>query len=100
MIALYQRLFSPYFALPAALFSSPSMCWVAWRTAFLAGDGDLLYRFANFALDSDRRELRRGPQAVAITPQVFDLLEYLIKNRQRVVSKADLIANVWDGRIV
>jgi len=60
----------------------------------------LLYRFADFALDTDRRELRRGPQPVAITPQVFDLLEYLIKNRQRVVSKDDLIAAVWDGRIV
>jgi DNA-binding winged helix-turn-helix (wHTH) protein len=52
----------------------------------------LLYRFADFALDTDRRELRRGPQLVAIAPQVFDLLEYLIKNRHRVVSKDDLIA--------
>jgi TolB-like protein/tetratricopeptide (TPR) repeat protein len=60
----------------------------------------LLYRFEDFALDADRRELRRGPQLVAIPPQVFDLLEYLIENRHRVVSKDDLIAAVWDGRIV
>jgi len=60
----------------------------------------LLYRFADFVLDTDRRELRRGPQLVAIAPQVFDLLEYLIKNRNRVVSKDDLIAAIWDGRIV
>jgi TolB-like protein len=60
----------------------------------------LLYRFADFALDTDRRELRRGSHLVAIAPQVFDLLEYLIKNRNRVVSKEDLIAAIWDGRIV
>ena len=60
----------------------------------------MLYRFADFALDTDRRELRRGAQPVAIAPQVFDLLECLIKNRHRVVNKDDLIAAVWDGRIV
>ena len=60
----------------------------------------MLYRFADFVLDTDRRELRRGLQLVAIAPQVFDLLEYLIKNRHRVVSKDDLIAAIWDGRII
>ncbi len=60
----------------------------------------MLYRFADFALDTDRRELRRGLHLVAVAPQVFDLLEYLIKNRNRVVSKDDLIAAIWDGRIV
>src|SRR5882757_6627047 len=60
----------------------------------------LLYRFEDFVLDTDRRELRRGPQLGAIPPQVFDLLEYLIKNRNRVVSKDDLIAAVWAGRII
>ena len=38
--------------------------------------------------------------AVSITPQVFDLLDYLIRNRERVVSKDDLISAVWNGRIV
>jgi TolB-like protein len=60
----------------------------------------LLYLFNGFALDTGRRELRRGPQLVAMAPQVFDLLEYLIRNRERVVSKDDLLASVWDGRIV
>jgi len=67
---------------------------------FWPGRGDLLYRFEDFVLDTDRRELRRGPQLGAIPPQVFDLLEYLIKNRNRVVSKDDLIAAVWAGRII
>ena len=60
----------------------------------------MLYHFGDFALDTDRRELHRGPDPVGMAPQVFDLLEYLIENRNRVVSKDDLIAAVWDGRIV
>jgi len=60
----------------------------------------LLYLFEDCALDTDRRELRRGANLVAVEPQVFDLLEYLIRNRDRVVSKDDLIASVWRGRII
>jgi TolB-like protein len=56
--------------------------------------------FANHTLDTDRRELRRGTRAIAVEPQVFDLLVYLVENRDRVVSKDDLIASVWGGRIV
>ncbi len=51
-------------------------------------------------LDTDRRELRRGESAVPVQPQVFDLLVYLIANRDRVVSKDDLLDAVWNGRIV
>ena len=58
------------------------------------------YRFEEFAFDIDCRELHRGAEVVSIAPQVFDLLEYLIRNRERVVSKNDLINAVWNGRIV
>ena len=58
------------------------------------------YFFEDCVLDTDRRELRRGPDVVPTTPQVLDLLEYLIRNRERVVSKDDLIDAVWNGRIV
>jgi DNA-binding winged helix-turn-helix (wHTH) protein len=44
--------------------------------------------------------LRARGTIVPIEPQVFDLLVYLIQNRDRVVSKNDLIATVWGGRIV
>lgn len=64
------------------------------------GRATLLYRFEDFALDTDRRELRRGTLLVAAPPQVFDLIEFLIRNRERVVSKDDLVASVWGGRIV
>ena len=56
--------------------------------------------FADHLLDADRRELRCGPDAVAVEPHVLDLLIYLVQNRERVVSKDDLIASVWGGRIV
>ena len=58
------------------------------------------FHFGNHVLDVGRRELRQGAQGVAVEPQVFDLLVYLVQNRDRVVSKDDLIASVWGGRIV
>jgi len=60
----------------------------------------LRYLFEDFALDTERRELRRGGAVVAVEPKVFDLLAYVIENHQRVVTRDDLIAQVWDGRIV
>ena len=60
----------------------------------------MLYLFENCVLDTDRRELRRGADAVSVAPQVFDLLAYLIRNRERVASKDDLIAAIWGGRSV
>jgi adenylate cyclase len=58
------------------------------------------YFFGNCILDTDRLELRRETDTVSVAPQVFDLLAYLIRNRERVVTKDDLIAAVWGGRIV
>jgi TolB-like protein/DNA-binding winged helix-turn-helix (wHTH) protein len=58
------------------------------------------YFFEDRALDTDRRELRRGPDVVPMTPQALDLLEYLIRSRDRVVSKDDLVNAIWNGRIV
>ena len=58
------------------------------------------YLFENYALDTDRRELHCGKDLIAIAPQVFDLLTYLIGNRDHVVSRDDLIRTIWQGRIV
>jgi len=58
------------------------------------------FHFSDQILDVERRELRRGGNTVAIEPQVFDLLVYLLRNRDHVVSKDDLIGAVWGGRIV
>lgn len=58
------------------------------------------FLFADCVLDPDRRELTRASKTVTIGPQVFDLLLCLIENRDRVVSKDDLLESVWSGRIV
>ena len=58
------------------------------------------YLFESYALDTDRRELRLGTDLVRVEPQVFDVLAYLIRNRERVVSKDDLVASIWEGRSV
>ena len=60
----------------------------------------MIYLFEDFFLDPDRRELRRGADLVPVEPQVFDVLECLVRNHERLVSKDDLIARVWGGRIV
>ena len=52
------------------------------------------FLFEDRTLDIDRRELRRGSQQIAVEPQVFDLLVYLVQNRQRVVTKDDLLNSV------
>jgi TolB-like protein/cytochrome c-type biogenesis protein CcmH/NrfG len=58
------------------------------------------FLFTDHTLDTDRRELRRGGELIDVEPQVLDLLIWLVVNRDRVVSKDDLIASVWKGRIV
>jgi TolB-like protein/Tfp pilus assembly protein PilF len=60
----------------------------------------LRFLFENHVLDSDRRELARDGVPVPLQPQVFDLLVCLVAQRERVVSKEDLIGQVWGNRIV
>jgi DNA-binding response OmpR family regulator len=57
----------------------------------------LRYLFEEYAFDTDRHELHRGADVVSVAPQVFDLLDYLIRNRERVVSKDDLINAIWSA---
>jgi class 3 adenylate cyclase len=60
----------------------------------------MLFSFEDYVLDTGRRELRRGRAVIAVQPQVFDLLEYLICNRERVVTKDDMLDAIWGGRVV
>jgi TolB-like protein/Tfp pilus assembly protein PilF len=60
----------------------------------------LRYLFEDYALDTDQRELQRSSNIVPVAPQVFDILEYLIRNREQVVSRDDLLNAIWNGRIV
>ncbi|HKF30573.1 MAG TPA: winged helix-turn-helix domain-containing protein [Candidatus Binataceae bacterium] len=58
------------------------------------------FRFADFEIDVARHELRRGGAIVRIEPQVFDVLVHLIRNRDRIVSRNELVDAIWLGRIV
>src|SRR5918994_1187265 len=60
----------------------------------------MMFRFADHELDLRRHELRRRGEVVHIEPQVFDLLVFLLRNRDRIVSKDEILDAVWDGRIV
>jgi DNA-binding winged helix-turn-helix (wHTH) protein/TolB-like protein len=62
--------------------------------------GALIFCFENVSVDGDRRELRRGSELVSVEPQVFDILLHLVTHRARVVSKDELVAAVWGGRVV
>jgi TolB-like protein len=57
------------------------------------------FHFADFVLDTGRRELRCNSELIAVEPQVYDLLLYLVEHRDRVVTKDDLIGSVWGGRV-
>ena len=61
---------------------------------------NLDFRFADFEIDVARHELRRRGELVLIEPQVFDLLVHLVRNRNRIVSKNELIDTIWMGRVV
>ncbi len=60
----------------------------------------MVLTFGDHRLDIERRELRRGAELIAIEPKVFDLLVFLVRQRDRVVSKDDLLQAVWHGRTV
>jgi TolB-like protein len=60
----------------------------------------MTFVFAGHELDPRRQELRRDGEVVHVEPQVFDLLAFLIRNRDRIVSKDEILDEIWDGRIV
>jgi DNA-binding winged helix-turn-helix (wHTH) protein len=66
----------------------------------ISGASKLLFSFDHCSIDTDRRELRHEGELRSVEPQVFDLLEFLIRNRDRMVSRDDVLAAVWNGRIV
>jgi TolB-like protein len=61
---------------------------------------NVIYRFADVEIDTSRQELRRDGASIHIEPQVFDVIVHLVRNRDRVVSKDDLIEAIWDRRAI
>jgi DNA-binding winged helix-turn-helix (wHTH) protein len=58
------------------------------------------YRFADCEIDERLYELRRGGAVVKLEPKVFDVLRYLVRHRERVVPKDELLAQLWPGEFV
>ena len=68
-----------------------------WAWTMLAA---VIYRFGEFELDLARAELRAGETLCPLEPQVFALLTHLVENRDRLISRDELLEKVWDGRVV
>ena len=60
----------------------------------------MIYQSDNFSLDTRSYSIERDGTRQAVEPQVFDLLLYLIEHRDRVVTRDELLDNLWSGRIV
>ncbi len=60
----------------------------------------MAWKFGDFHLDSDRFALTRCGEAVALEPQVLALLIHLVRNHDRMVSKDEVVAAVWQGQAV
>jgi DNA-binding winged helix-turn-helix (wHTH) protein len=58
------------------------------------------YVFGNYALDTERYELRRAGTRVKLQPKVFEVLTYLIEHRERLVSKQELLEQLWPQQFV
>jgi pimeloyl-ACP methyl ester carboxylesterase/DNA-binding winged helix-turn-helix (wHTH) protein len=82
------------------------VCWLSGqldfsvRNASFFLEGLMRIRLSEYLIDTSRREISCDGQSQHVEPQVFDLLVYLIQNADHVVSKDELIATVWGGRIV
>lgn len=60
----------------------------------------MIYQFDRFTLDTEEYLLTRDSERLAPEPRVFDVLVYLLENRDRIVSKDELIEALWEGRII
>jgi len=59
-----------------------------------------MLRFGKFEVDRDGRELHLGDEVISLQPKVFELLLFLIDHRERVVSKDELLSELWPGVVV
>src|ERR1700741_2357784 len=58
------------------------------------------YQIAEFLIDTARFRISSGDASIPVEPKVFDLLVYLVRHRDRVVTREELFKEVWDGREV
>ena len=58
------------------------------------------YRFGPFDLDAEQRIVRREGAKIALPPKAFDVLLYMVKNPQRLITKEELLRAVWPDSFV
>ena len=66
----------------------------------LLGGHQMIYSFEDYELDPTQYELRKDGRVCAIEPKAFDLLHFLVRNRDRLVTKDEIHETIWQGRIV
>ncbi len=60
----------------------------------------MIYRFNNIEINTESFCLLTNGDETAVEPQVFNVIVYLIENREKIVSRDDLLTNIWKGRVV
>jgi TolB-like protein len=60
----------------------------------------MIFSFGEWELDTELYELRRDSRPCKVEPRVFDLLLFLVRNNDRVVSRDEIVDEIWNGRIV
>src|SRR5262249_22540153 len=77
---------------------------VGWKdilsTVARRGSGAMQYRFGDYALDTHRCELRHAGRRIPLRPKVFDVLCYLIAQRDRVIAQHELLEQLWPQQFV
>ena len=59
-----------------------------------------IYRFGDREVDTRLRQIKAGGELLEAQPKAFDLLVYLLENRNRVVDKGELLEQLWSGTVV
>ena len=66
------------------------------RRAGGAGPGDSRLSYADLELDEDTRDVWRGGRLIELTPTEYKLLHYLLSNARRVLTRDQILENVWE----
>jgi DNA-binding response OmpR family regulator len=61
-----------------------------------AAEEDKLLTVADLEMNTDNKEVKRGDKKISLTAKEFQLLEYLLRNKDKVVSRANIAKDVWD----
>jgi TolB-like protein len=73
---------------------------ISWRKRFVLRFAAMRYRVGEYVLDLRKFEMRKNDRVLAAEPQVLSVIFLLVENRDRLVSKDELVATIWGGRAI